>query len=98
MMCSGCRDINVMCCKHPSPLMVAFEYEEENDVTEMIIKHLYHKLRDAASADDQKTVDSIVGHLMSEIKYEADRVENAGNDDKIENLDIAIDNIAEVIL
>lgn len=77
--------------------MVAFEYEEENDLTEMIINYLYHKLRDVASADDQETVDSIVGHLMSEIKYEADRVENAGDDDKIENLDLAIDIIAEVI-
>eukprot|EP00731_Ephydatia_muelleri_P025765 Em0017g848a len=92
------KDINVMCWKHPSLLMVAFEYEEENDLTEMIINYLYHKLRDVASADDQETVDSIVGHLMSEIKYEADRVENAGDDDKIENLDLAIDIIAEELI
>ena len=60
-----------MYCKAPSALMVAFE-EGHDDIVNIIVEHLYDKMKDASKNNDDEVLKSVIGHLIAEIKFEAD--------------------------
>ena len=83
-----------MYCKAPSALMVAFE-EGHDDIVDIIVEHLYDKMKDAFKNNDDEVLKSVIGHLIAEIKYEADKLRE-NDDDLMTDLDLVVDFIAEV--
>ena len=82
-----------MYCKAPSALMVAFE-EGHDDIVIIIVEHLYDKMKDASY--DDEVLKSVIGHLIAEIKYEADILRKKNNNNSKIDLHLVVNFIAEV--